>query len=99
MNMTDEERNAKIESIKQATIARLLGDDVANAAPVDEVEFRDIDKNWNSKKCWMDYSRITNPMNNDMAGIAEFNKKMHDNKGVVVTIMRDKSAFAADPIK
>lgn len=97
--MTDEERNVKIESIKQRTLASIFGESSKNSTEIDEVEFRDTDKNWNSGKCWMNQPRMTSPMNNDMKGLAEFNKKIHDNHGVVVTIMRDKPGFAAEPVK
>ena len=98
--MTDTERNAKIESIKNRVLDELLGPATnLDATSIDDVEVRKIDKNWNTGKCWMDQPRFTSPMNNSMESIADFNRMMVNNKGVVVTVMRDKPAFTADPIK
>ena len=98
--MTDEERNANIERIKKRTLASIFGDKATSVdVEVPDVEYHTVDKNWNSGKLWMNQPRFTNPMNNDMEGIAEFNKKIHDNNGVVVTVMHKKPGFAAEPIK
>lgn len=98
--MTDEERNAAIERIKQETIARILGEEAANNdVDVPDVEYRTIDKNWNSQKSWMSQLRITDPMNNDMEGVGYYNQLLHDTDGIIRTVMHDKPGFAADPIK
>lgn len=97
--MTDEERNIKIEAIKQRTLAQLFGQSNDVCSDADEIEFRDVDKNWNSGKSWMEQIRITTPMNNDMTGLAEFNEQTHLTKGKVVTIMRDKPDMLVAPIK
>ena len=98
--MTDEERNAAIERIKHNTIAKLLGEEVANNdVDVPDVEYRTTDKNWNSQKSWMSQLRITNPMNNDMEGVGYYNQLLHDTGGIIRTIMHDKPGFAANPVK
>lgn len=98
--MTDEERNAAIERIKHNTIAKLLGEEVANNdVDVPDVEYRTTDKNWNSQKSWMSQLRITNPMNNDMEGVGYYNQLLHDTGGIIRTVMHDKPGFAANPVK
>lgn len=98
--MTDEERNAAIERIKHNTIAKLLGEEVANnVVDVPDVEYRTADKNWNSQKSWMSQLRITNPMNNDMEGVGYYNQLLHDTGGIIRTVMHDKPGFAANPVK
>lgn len=102
--MTDEEiaaeRNAKIEKTKQRVLTEIFGEKAAKSNPdIPIVEFRTIDKNWNSGTSWMSQPRFTNPMNNDTRGVGEYNKLIHDNNGVIVTVSDEKPGFAADPIK
>ena len=98
--MTDEERNAAIERIKHKTLVKIFGEEAANnTVDVPDVEYRTLDKNWNSQKSWMSQLRITDPMNNDMEGVGYYNQLLHDTGGIIRTVTHDKPGFAADPIK
>lgn len=89
--MTDEERNFKIEKIKQRTLTKILGDATCNSTTIDEVEFRETDHNFASGACWMDMPRIKGRMNNDMKGVGQYNKLRHDNNGKIVTVISEST--------
>ena len=79
-DMTDEARDAAFDRVKQATLDRILGTNhptTGNDAP----EVRVIDFRFGTKTCWMDNNRMT--PNNDMAGIAEINRRNRENNGYI----------------
>ena len=98
--MTDAERIEKMNKTRDRLWTEIFGADVVKASSsVPEVELRTTDKNWNTQRSWMDRIRITSPMNSDMRSIGEINQQLHDNHGVIVTVMTEKPGFAIDPIK
>ena len=78
--LDDAARDAKFESVKQATLDRIFG-----KCPIkvnDEVETSKIDFKFGTGKSWLDEPRMTG--NNDMVGIGEHNAKMHECNGYMV---------------
>lgn len=97
--MTDVERFAKMDATKKRILNELVPDDPKLSHEVDDVEKRDVDKNWNSSKIWMYNLRITSPMNNDLNGIGDYNTMLHDNNGVMVTVADSKPLTTAPIVK
>lgn len=86
--MTDEERNQKFDDKKRRVCIELLGIDPASkevieaSSKVAEPEVRVTDPLWGKKNAvsWMDRTRITDPMNNDIEGLNRYNPKASDTR-------------------
>ena len=97
--LAEQELDRKFAATKQRVENELLGSKRLDIKDPDAVEFRDVDKNWNAGKSWLSQLRHTNPMNNDMEGVGEYNELIHKNNGVVITKMNVKPGFDAPFIK
>ena len=86
--MTDAERNQKFDEKKRQVAIELLGIDPMSedvkqkAKTVQDVEVRVTDPNWGKKNAvsWMERTRITDPMNNDIDGINRYDPKASDTR-------------------
>lgn len=83
--MTDKELDEKFASIKNRVINELVGGTGCASEASPEVEFTDVDKNFGSTTHWMEKVRIKGRMNNDFAGVGQYNQLLHDNNGKIIT--------------
>ena len=89
--MTDTERNEKFDKKKREVAIELLGIDPMSkevqeaAKTVQAVEIRVTDPNWGKKNAvsWMERTRITDPMNNDIEGINRYDPKASDTRKTI----------------
>ena len=98
-SLSNEEWEALYNKPREALFARIFGDKMCKITDISPKVIV-TDKNWNSGKSWMDQLRITDPMNNDHEWVGYYNQLLHDNNGVMVTVVDSfKVGFAASPVK
>lgn len=89
--MTDEERNKMFDDKKRRVCIELTGIDPlskeakAREAIAADVEVRVTDSMWGKSNAvsWMDRTRITDPMNNDIEGFNRYDPSASDHRTMI----------------